>query len=344
MVEITVGKNDEGKRLDRFLKKYYPKAALSHIYKMIRKDVKINGRRGKEESILSEGDVLTIYITGEDDEKLREKPYAPHAKRQFDIAYEDENALIVVKPFGLLTHGDKTEKKNTLANQVLGYLTETGAYSPKEENTFVPAPANRLDRNTTGLVIFGKTSAALKEFNALLKRGEGIDKYYLTILAGNLKEPCELMHIMTKDEQKNRVEVTEVSADASVVSEAAHGRSTARQKLMKTYVKPIAHGRYSGKDYTLAEVKLFTGRTHQIRAQLAGEGYPLIGDPKYGNSEVNREMKRMNGLPAQLLHSYKLVFSEGIMAGKTVTAKPSKSFERICNELIGRDILSKLLG
>ena len=156
MIKITITENQGNQRLDRFLKKYFDRAPLSHIYKLIRKDVKVNGKRQKEDTMLAAGDELTIYLSEEDAKALQTVKKHVKAKRQFRIAYEDENILVCEKPFGLLTHGDHTEKKNHLANQVVDYLIQTGAYQPRLEKTFTPAPANRLDRNTTGLVIFGK--------------------------------------------------------------------------------------------------------------------------------------------------------------------------------------------
>lgn len=165
MINLTITENQGNQRLDRFLKKYFDGAPLSRIYKMIRKDIKINGRRGKEDTLLLPGDQLTLYITESEAASMQKPKKIIRVKRQFKIAYEDENIIVVEKPFGLLTHGDRTEKKNHLANQVIDYLIETGAYQPRLDKTFSPAPANRLDRNTTGLVVFGKNAAALQELN-----------------------------------------------------------------------------------------------------------------------------------------------------------------------------------
>ena len=169
MVNVEIGRNEAGQRLDRFLKKYLVNAPLSYIYRAIRKDVKVNGKRRPQDAVLSEGDVVSLYLADEEVERLTAKPERKKAKRQFQIAYEDDNIIAVEKPYGLLTHGDRTEKKNHLANQVVDYLIETGAYSPRTEKTFVPAPVNRLDRNTTGLVLFGKNAMAVKELNEAIR-------------------------------------------------------------------------------------------------------------------------------------------------------------------------------
>jgi len=154
MIRITITENEENQRLDRFLKKYFKNAALSHIYKMIRKDVKVNGKRTAIDTVLKLGDELALYITEEAAAAYLEKKTVAQAKRQFRIAYEDENVMIVEKPFGLLVHGDKTEKKNTLANQV-AVIWEKVNMPPQEDLSSVPV--NRLDRNTT-TVIFARTT------------------------------------------------------------------------------------------------------------------------------------------------------------------------------------------
>lgn len=169
MFKIEITENQANQRLDRFLKKYFNNASLGTIYKLIRKDVKVNGKRANESTLLANGDELTLYISDETAAGLRKEKRRVKVKKQFKIAYEDNDLLIVEKPFGLLTHGDRTEKKNHLANQVIDYLIEKGDYNPRTETTFVPAPANRLDRNTTGLVIFGKNAAALQKLNRIIR-------------------------------------------------------------------------------------------------------------------------------------------------------------------------------
>ena len=168
MIKITIGENQGNQRLDRFLKKYFPEASLSHIYRLIRKDVKINGKRKRPETLIETGDQLILYMAEEEASLLRggsrRTEKKPSAKKQFSVVYEDSQILIADKPLGLLTHGDYREKKNHLANQVVSYLIEKGDYDPRTEKTFVPSPANRLDRNTTGLVLFrSSTECSEKE-------------------------------------------------------------------------------------------------------------------------------------------------------------------------------------
>ncbi len=146
MIRVEIGKNEQNQRLDKFLRKYLENAPLSYIYKAIRKDVKVNGKRCKEDTMLALGDEVTLYMQEEDVRKFQRKQRTSRAKRQFKVAYEDEHIIAVEKPFGLLTHGDSTEKKNHLANQVVDYLIEKGDYNPRLEKTFTPAPVNRLDQ------------------------------------------------------------------------------------------------------------------------------------------------------------------------------------------------------
>lgn len=293
MINLTITENQADQRLDRFLKKYFDNAPLSHIYKMIRKDVKVNGKRSQQEAMLKAGDVLSIYISQEQAEALMKPKRRVRAKRQFSIAYEDENLLIAEKPFGLLTHGDKTEKKNHLANQVVDYLIETGAYDPRSERTFTPAPAGRLDRNTTGLVMFGKNAQTLQDLNRRIREKDLLGKFYLTIVAGKLEKPLILKDRMTKDQAKNMIAVVPLAGEG---------------KLMETHVRPLESARYMGRWFSLVEVEIITGRTHQIRAHLAQAGYPVIGDTKYGARQVNEQLRRTLGLNTHLLHAWRLVF------------------------------------
>lgn len=320
MVKLTITENDGNQRLDRFLKKYLKNAPLSHIYKLIRKDVKLNGKRAKADTMLSDGDELVLYIADQQMEEWRQPKKKIIVKRQFGIAYEDDYLLVAEKPMGLLTHGDSREKKNTLANQVCGYLQQKGEYDPAQEKVFVPSPANRLDRNTTGLVLFGKNSIALQTLNRMIRDKEKISKRYLTITSGEMRSSLHLSGKMEKDDRKNRITV--------LPHDAGEG------KTMETIVRPLD---VSG-GFTLAEVELITGRTHQIRAHLAAAGFPIVGDSKYGDPRINRKMQQKFGLSTQLLHAYKLIFNEmekplGYLQGKEITAALPQRFTRIKKEL-----------
>ena len=344
MREITITANDAGRRLDRFLRKYLKEASLSEIYKFIRKDVKVDGRRRNESYMLSEGEVLALYIpddelvrlsggrfeieagSGSSDhagKSLKIKTGLP-AKRNFELIYEDEQILIAGKPYGLLTHGDAQEKKDHLANRVKDYLIASGAYDPRER-VFTPAPANRLDRNTTGMVLFGKTAAAMRELTRMI-RDDKIRKFYLTMASGIIEDELHLTGVLTKDELANKVKVLPSSQDG---------------KEIETIVTPIEYCEF-GDSYsaTLCQVELVTGRSHQIRAHLASAGHPLIGDSKYANREaaaLNAYCHAKCGLSTQLLHAYRLDFAEDLsdyealsyLAGRTFKSPMPERFAEI---------------
>lgn len=330
MREITITANDAGRRLDRFLRKYLKEASLGEIYKFIRKDVKVNGKRKNESYMLEEDDVLTLYLSDETLEKLIGKPEDRSAiKRTFSIIFEDENVLAVSKPAGLLTHGDSENKKDHLANQVKDYLIAKGEYNPRTEKVFAPAPSGRLDRNTSGIILFGKNSESLRELNRVM-REDGIDKYYLSIACGIIDRRMELGGSLSKDAAANKVRISDDEDGREVL----------------TIVNPLETLSYaSGLAATLTEIKLVTGRTHQIRAHLASIGHPIIGDSKYAEG-AGRDAKLLNSymrdnfsLSTQLLHAARLEMRamEGILAylnGEVFEAPLSSKFENILN--VGR--------
>ena len=319
MVKLTITANEADQRLDRFLRKYLRRAPLSAIYRMIRKDVKLNGKRAAKDTMLRTGDELVLYISEERIHELTVAPARRHtAKKQFKVIYEDDDVLIVDKPRGLLTHGDSHEKKNTLANQVCGYLQEKGEYDLSREKTFTPSPVNRLDRNTTGLVIFGKNADTLRKLTRLIRQRDGVDKYYLTIVCGKLDSPMALDEMLEKDHRRN---ISRVVSDAS-------GSGTDARKAI-TFVEPVI----AGKRFSLVEAKILTGRTHQIRLQLANAGFPLAGDSKYGNSRSNRYVRDTAGITTQLLHACRLVFADiddmpSGLRGKTVESPLPPDFKK----------------
>ena len=325
-MRLEAGENEAGRRLDRVLKKILKKASLSLIYRIIRKDVKVNGKRAAGETLLKQGDVIEILLPDEQLRDLTEKnPEAvPSARKQFRIVFEDENILVADKPFGLLVHGDRTEKKSTLTNQVISYLAGTGEYDHNKKGIFAPAPVNRLDRNTTGLVVFGKTLPAVRDLAAMLKGKEDgsgkVEKAYLAIVTGGIENKMILKAKMVRDAEKN---VTKVLRE-----ESENGR------LMVTEIVPLK----AGKGYTLVEAKLYTGRTHQIRVQLADAGFPVAGDRKYGDRKQNALLYEKYSLKAQLLHAYRLRILSGIgcleyLTGKTFQAEPPVRFAEIAEDL-----------
>lgn len=323
MLELTIEKNDAGQRTDRFLKKYLRNAPLSVIYKLIRKDLKVNGRRVKEDYALSEGDRLCIYSPEEDLAAWTRKKSSErkNTKKQFTVLYEDDDTIIVNKPFGLLVHGDKTEKKDTLANQVVDYLISTGAYDPRNGKTFTPSPVHRLDRNTTGIVVFGKNAESLRYLSRLFReeKSEGVRKFYYTIVHGSLTKELHLRNKLLKDEQKNR---------AIILPE-----SDERGKYVETIVRPVAvsdNGKYS-----LVEIELVTGRSHQIRAHLSYVGHPLVGDTKYGGKEISSSNGAWAlGRTTQALHAHRIIIGE-----LDVSAPLPKAWKDMQKDLLGKVIL-----
>ena len=293
--EITVGKNDSGQRFDRFIGKSVPLLPDSLLQKYIRlKRIKLNGKGAKRDTRLAEGDVLQLYINDEFFEKPKEEnSYLKVGKPKLDIVYEDENILLVNKKAGVLCHSAGAWDYNTLIANIQAYLAQKGEWRPKDENSFAPALCNRIDRNTAGIVIAAKNAETLRIINEKIKDRE-IEKYYLCVVKG-APHPAEgkLENYLFKDAQKNQVYVK---------SKSEPGAKTA-----VTYYKTLC----SKGPLSLVECRLGTGRTHQIRAQMAHIGCPLLGDGKYGIEKFNKNY----GEDSQLLCSYKLLFDFPTDAG-----------------------------
>ena len=287
MKELRIDKNDAGQRLDRFLAKAVPLLPASLAQKYIRiKRIKLNGARAERDVRLKEGDVLQLYINDEFFDKPREdNAYLTVAAPKLNIVYEDENILLVDKRPGLAVHPhDGAEYGRTLIDHIQAYLYQKREWSPRGENSFAPALCNRIDRNTGGIVIAAKTAEALRVMNQKIKDRE-MDKRYLAIVEGTPKpREGKLKGYLFKDAKKNRVFVTDTPQ--------------AGAKTCETCYKVLA----SEKGLSLVECELITGRTHQIRAQFAHGGHPLLGDGKYG------KLDKASGRTYQALYSYKLSF------------------------------------
>jgi len=288
MKEITIGKNDAGQRLDRFLAKAVPLLPASLAQKYIRiKRIKRNGSRADRDTRLEAGDVLQLYINDEFFDKPREdNAFLTVATPKLNIVYEDAHIILVDKRPGLAVHPhDGAEYGRTLIDHIQAYLYQKKEWRPREENAFTPALCNRIDRNTGGIVIAAKTAEALRVMNQKIKDRE-LDKRYLDIVEGTPKpKEVSLKGYLFKDEKKNRVFVTDTPQPGS--------------KSCQTNYKVLA----SQNGLSLVECELITGRTHQIRAQFAHAGHPLLGDGKYG--KLNKNFDRNY----QALYSYKLTFT-----------------------------------
>ncbi|MBR6693368.1 MAG: RluA family pseudouridine synthase [Clostridia bacterium] len=307
MKSFTIGKNDAGQRLDKFISKTMPSLPKSLMYKYIRlKRIKVDGKRAEIGTKLSEGSIVDAYINDEFFAPAERKLDFMSASKSLEIVYEDENILLADKKQGLLSHPDENEYGDTLITRIQRYLYEKGEYDPDKENSFKPALANRIDRNTGGIVIAAKNAEALRILCDKIKYRE-MDKFYLAVVHGSPKEKEAVLDgFLYKDEDKNRVFIKD--------------KKTEDSRTIRTHYRVLAEKN----GLSLLEVELLTGRTHQIRAHLSSIGHPLLGDGKYGK---NAEDKKL-GFRHQALYSYKLRFNfttdAGILEylnGKTFTVK-----------------------
>ena len=304
MRELTIGKNDAGQRVDRFVSKALPLLPPALLQKYIRlKRIKVNGGRAQRDQRLREGDVLQLYINDEFFDKPREDNlFLTLFRPSLDIVYEDENLMLLNKRPGLVVHADETEKVNTLINHIQAYLYQKREWNPRWENAFTPALCNRIDRNTGGIVIAAKNAEALRILNQKIKDRE-IDKRYLCIVHGTPRPASgRLEGQLFKDAKENRVYVTKTP-----------------QKGSKTCIT-LYQTLQSRGGLSLVECELITGRTHQIRAQMAAAGWPLLGDGKYGRLDKRYDRKY------QALYSYKLTFRFTTDAG-CLSYLDGKTFE-----------------
>ncbi len=294
MKSLAIGKNDAGQRLDKFLSKAVPRLPQSLMYKYIRtKRIKINRKRAEISTRLNTGDIVDLYINDEFFEAVPPKYDFLHAPNQLSIVYEDENLLLLDKKAGLLAHPDEHEYIDTLITRVKRYLYEKGEYCPENENSFVPALVNRIDRNTGGIVLAAKNAQTLRILNQKMKDRE-LEKYYLCIICGIMKKKeATLKAYLEKNEDKNKVYI--------------HAHQQDGDRTIITHYKVLAEKN----NLSLLEIHLLTGRTHQIRAHMAFIGHPLLGDGKYGKNTVNKAA----GLKKQMLYSYKLKFAFKTDAG-----------------------------
>ena len=288
MKEFTINKNDSGQRLDKYITKSVPLLPKSLMYKYIRsKRIKVNGKRSDISYKLNENDIVSMYINDEFFEKAKPKYDFLSAGKNINIVYEDENIILVDKPTGILSHPDEDNYTDTAITRIKRYLYEKGDYKPDEEASFAPALVNRIDRNTSGIIIAAKNSESLRILNEKLKNRE-LHKLYLCVVIGKLKNKEGLVEgYLEKNEKQNKVYISDKATDKS--------------KHISTKYKVLGYKN----GLSLLEVELLTGRTHQIRATFSHLGTPLLGDGKYG---TNAQNKQFGGYKKQFLYSYKLAF------------------------------------
>ena len=325
MREIVIRENESGQRLDKFLAKYMALAPKSFFYKMLRKkNITLNGKKAQGKEQLKQGDVVKLFLSDETVEKFRPKQTV-YARKELDILYEDRHTLFVNKPAGMLSQKAKPSDQS-LVEYLTAYLLESRQLTEEELRTFHPSVCNRLDRNTSGIVAAGKTLAALQTLSAMF-RERSVRKYYLCLVYGVVSGEKKIRAFLTKDGRTNRVTVERKKGTPNSGADISDGK----ESFIETEYRAL---RTDG-EVTLMEVHLITGKTHQIRAHLAAEGYPIIGDYKYGNRDVNDIFRRKYGLTSQLLHSYRLCFPEcegelAELSGKEIKAPVPELFRKIC--------------
>lgn len=315
MREFIIGSNEAGQRLDKYLKKIMPNASSGFIYKMLRKkNITCNKAKmtGKEQ--LKIGDCVQVFFSEEtlnkfmqdtnavrkEFEKLRELPM-----KGLKVVYEDDDILVADKPYNMLSQ--KAKDTDLSANEyLLGYLIRSGSLQLEGLTSFRPSVCNRLDRNTTGLLLMGKSLKGSQMLSLGLKERH-IHKFYRAIVLGEVKEAAHLTGYLYKDDKTNQVKILSDKRDSASYIETAYEPITIRNGV------------------TLLEIHLITGKTHQIRAHLSSIGHPIIGDMKYGDEVVNKKFYKELGVNHQLLHAYRLEFPEG----RIVTTPPPEFFERV---------------
>jgi 23S rRNA pseudouridine955/2504/2580 synthase len=302
---------DANRRLDKYLLSYMNTAGKNFIYKMLRKKrIKLNGGRASGSEILKEGDVITYYISDETQSSFMEAKALTARDPRIDALYEDGNILVVNKPVNLLTHSDPAG--DALIDRALLYLHQKGEYDADPDATFTPAACNRLDRNTSGIVLIGKTLAAVQALNGALRSGDSLEKYYLAIVTGELEGSAILEGFLEKD---GRTNTAKIRADAPCPTPPG-----ALKQVVTHYETLKTTGKYS-----LLKIKLVTGRPHQIRAHMKAIGHPIVGDRKYAGANPQR------GFDSQLLHAAEIRFRDnnllGYLNGRTFSCEPPAQFK-----------------
>lgn len=289
MVSINITKQQAGQKLHKYVLKYLNAAPASFVYKMLRKkNIVLNDKKAKGDEVLQEGDVIILYLADDTVAKFRNEaePIAidrPSKRVDLKVLYQDEDILIVHKPVGVLSQKAK-QNDYSINEQIIDYCLEQQIITNKTLTTFKPSICNRLDRNTSGIILAGISMAGSQHLSRVLK-SRTVDKYYYTIVNGKLKTSIHDIAYISKDNDNNMSRVIKTKADGYT--------------KIETYFEPID----IVDNYTLVRVKLVTGKSHQIRAHLSYLGFPIIGDPRYGDVAINERLRKEFKLKNQLLHA-----------------------------------------
>lgn len=343
MQSVDIGENQAGQRLDKFLRKLLPEAGSGFLYRMLRKkNITLNGKKAEGSEILSPGDTVSFFFSEETYRKFRGengKGASEHERaygllQGIRVIYEDAHVLIACKPAGILSQ--KAGPADLSLNEWLtGYLLERNPSLKEDLGTFHPSVCNRLDRNTSGLVLCGKSLPGSQFLNQCV-RERSVGKFYTTICVGDVAQAARISGFLEKDEIRNKVHIRKASPSESGDPDVRHtGQTSGAGSRIETAYRPLAR---TG-SYTLLEVKLITGKTHQIRAHLTSLGHPLVGDQKYGDRQVNEQFQKRFHLQYQLLHAGRLVFpvcsdkAGAALSGREISAPVPETFQRILREL-----------
>ena len=328
MKEYRIGFNEAGQRFDKYLGKLLPKAPPGFCYKMLRKkNITLNGHKAAGNERLTEGDTVCLFLAEETIESFQEAvvlPVKKVRKEAFPVLYEDTHILLLNKPVGLLSQPDRSGQR-AAGDLLFSYLMEKGEATESSLRTFRPSFCNRLDRNTSGILIAGKTLAGLQSLSQALKE-RTIRKYYLCLAAGEVEASFTGKGSLKKNMAENRSGV--------ILEDGSGSKPEADGTLVETRFRLLENISITGRKAALLEAELVTGKSHQIRASLLAAGHPLIGDPKYGDPAENRFYREQFGIRHQMLHAYRVCFdrmpgSLAYLDGKEYTALPPAAFQNL---------------